>query len=69
MQRKLTRVWKTPEILDTFNLVIGKNIKPSIPTEISINGSFVENDADIASAFNEFFAGIGPQLSNAIDHR
>ena len=55
--------------IDTFNLVIGKNIKPSISTEISVNGNFVENDADFASAFNEFFAGIGPQLSKAIDNR
>ena len=53
---------------DTLNLVIGKTIKPSIPTEISVNGIFVENDPDIASIFNEFFAGIGPQLLNAIDH-
>ena len=37
---------------DTSNLVIGKNIKPSIPTEISVKGNFVENDADIASVFN-----------------
>ena len=54
---------------DTLNLVIGKNIKPSIPTTISVNGNFVENDVDIASVFNEFFAGIGPQLLKAIDHR
>ena len=52
----------------TLNLVMGKNIKPSIPTEISVNGNFVEND-DIASVFNEFFSGISSQLSNAIDHR
>ena len=54
---------------DTLNLVIGKNKKPSIPNEILVNGNFVENDADIASVFIEFFAGILPQLSNAIDHR
>ena len=54
---------------DTLNLIIGKNIKPSKPTEFSVKGIFVENDVDIASVFNEFFAGIGPQLSNAIDHR
>ena len=48
---------------------MGKNIKPSLPTEISVNGNFVVNDVDIASIFNEFFSGIGSQFSNAIDHR
>ena len=61
---------ETPKtFFDTLNLVIGKNIKPSIPNEISVNRNFVENDADIASVFIEFFAGIVPQLSNAFDHR
>ena len=47
---------------------MGKNIKPSIPTHISVNGRIVENDIEIASVFSEFFSGIGPQLSNAINH-
>ena len=54
---------------DTSNLIIGKNIKPSKPTEFSVKGISFENDVDIASVFNKFFAGIGPQLSNVIDHR
>ena len=48
---EIEKIVENPKtFFDTFNLVISKNIKPSKPTDISVNGNFVENHADTASA-------------------
>ena len=58
----------TEKFFDTLNLVIGKIMKPSIPTEISVNETIVQI-IDFVSVLNEFFSSFGLQLLNAIGLR
>ena len=60
---------ENPEkFFDTLKLVIGKIMKPSIPTENSVNENIVQN-IDFVSVLNRFFSSIGLQLLNAIGLR
>ena len=54
--------------LDLVNGIINKsNDKHSLTsTRFKINDKWVENDSEIANAFNSFFAGVGPSTNSKV---
>ena len=57
----MRKTWKTiREVMGT------KKNKDEFPTCFRENGNIISELLDITNGFNNFFAGIGPELANAI---
>ena len=53
-------------MLKTINKVLNKDKARMFPPSVTLNGNHIKKPAEIAQAFNDHFATIGPELDSKI---
>jgi hypothetical protein len=67
ISNKLTENAKKPQkTWQTLNELLGKNSKSDTVSQINVNGTISSDKIVIANRFNEFFTGIGEEISNSV---
>jgi hypothetical protein len=64
---KLTENAKNPKkTWQTLNEILGKNKMSDSVSQINVNGVISSDKVAIANHFNEFFTGVGEEISNSV---